>query len=1106
MRDQEEKCISSYLNFDWLSGRQRVDQDQHQVIHVPPVMTGSTYLSKEPQQVIDLTNDTTEVEYKCEIDLINDTTDVELKCDDLSCFLDYSWLQCKTSQRKMVKETSKSLVEETSKTLVEETSKSLVEKTSKTLLQETSKTVVEEISDIGSIDAIYEQGHSSHSFSNSNEKEYKNANILPDQICYSACGNTVLSRCNITDNTNNHTGLDIPYHMQKINESSMAVFEGECDVQEELVDIGDLVYQHGSYNNTTISSERKDKVGMWEKKCSTLPVLPTICTDVCVNIESQDNNSEIDSNVIELAPGNVYFENQRSETENSHCIVINEQTHFDRIQTTSEEKLDSSSSSLQIPESDLDNTIDLSEDGDQYTMGKNIGCGQTTPILNESSWQNKLTFNQEKNIPVGDTLKQTQSDKIVKFGDKFGQILTKSLTMSSDFSSHLMNQKGRWQIILDRLETSSHNSHFSKQNVSVHDPKKPKQHCECYFVDLEENDTRDRICNKKFPRNDINKDNIDECYNNNFDEKDGDNVGSLDRNAEREDFEDAECYIQNIGDGRNTECCIQNIGDGDGRNTKCCIQNIGDGSSVDYTCNIKNECCNTTVSTENSNIDILTKEHCPKDIDKENAHINNTDRQTNKSILCNSCPGFVASTITKMLAHENTTFHIRGKFGESGLKSKKYECNVCSSRFVKSHTLRYHYRKQHAKYRAEGDTKNCIQCNKYRRLTNEGCLNHESSAIFNALKTHFNSHVVRTCSSKQSDDHSCEICNQPFSSKQDLDDHMTTHFENNSNKCLLCDRDFSDRQSLIDHIPIHYDTQMNQNEDENDFISNCKKTDVRLQSEEPISERGSDCMEIKILNLPVSQNWKNIHWKKDRKGHSKITKAVCKTCPNFTAFSIHMVRLHEQMTYHIRYKFGEIGLRLLKHECCVCSARFKYKDQKRNHFKSKHLQQLTERAIIVSVNEDGGCDNKTEEPDGTCDYENKTNQSENGTERQDNMNNNINERKIHNKKTRYEKDINTMYHEYEAGNRSKRSRNGTYMYNQQQQIITNTQEQLNECDLCCQSFSSEKCLDDHIITHFQSTTFQCELCKMEFENRKTLINHIAIHSTPKVRRLNKIQC
>jgi hypothetical protein len=28
-----------------------------------------------------------------------------------------------------------------------------------------------------------------------------------------------------------------------------------------------------------------------------------------------------------------------------------------------------------------------------------------------------------------------------------------------------------------------------------------------------------------------------------------------------------------------------------------------------------------------------------------------------------------------MLAHENTTFHIRRKFGESGLKSKKYECN-----------------------------------------------------------------------------------------------------------------------------------------------------------------------------------------------------------------------------------------------------------------------------------------------------------------------------------------------------------------------------------------------------------------------------------------------
>jgi hypothetical protein len=84
-----------------------------------------------------------------------------------------------------------------------------------------------------------------------------------------------------------------------------------------------------------------------------------------------------------------------------------------------------------------------------------------------------------------------------------------------------------------------------------------------------------------------------------------------------------------------------------------------------------------------------------------------------------------------------------------------------------------------------------------------------------------------------------------------------------------------------------------QNKDENDSISNCKETDLRLQSEEPISERGSDCMEIKILNLPVSQNWKNIHWKKNRNGHSKITKAVCKTCPNFTAFSSHLVRLQQ---------------------------------------------------------------------------------------------------------------------------------------------------------------------------------------------------------------------
>jgi len=666
MHDQDEKCegISSYLNFDWLTERQTVDQDQHHVIHVPPVMTGSTYLSKEPRQVIDLTNDTTEVEidlindttdveFKCEmdltidttymeIDLTNDTTDVEFKCDDLSCFLDYSWLQGKTSQRKMVKETSKSLVEETSKTLVEETSKTLldetskslvkktskslveetsktlveetsktlvketsktlVEETSKTLVEETSKTLAEETSNIVSIDAIYEQGHSSHPFSNSNKKEFENSNILPDQTCYSACDNThpscpfqidifnleggdmlsgssddvfcypdinkaatkcttteyspahscnmfgsdstvndstVLSHHNITDNTNNHTELDIPCHMQKMNESSMAVFEGECGVQEELVDIGDIVYQHGSYNNTTISSQHSEKVEKWEEKYSTLHVLPTISTDVCVNIESQDNGNEIiDSNVTELVHGNVYFEKQRSKAGNSHRGVINEHINFDGITTTFEEKLDSSRSSLQIPDADLDNTIDsttnehqyeykLSEDGD-HIMGKNINLmskenasRQTTLILNESLWQNKLTFNEEKVIIVGDTLKPAQSDKIVNIDHKFGKFLTKSLTKSSDFSSHLMNQKGRWRIILDRLKTSSHNSQFLKQNVSVYDLKKPERHCECDLVDLERNDTRDRLINKEYPRNDVDKDDIDECYNNNFDEKDG---------------------------------------------------------------------------------------------------------------------------------------------------------------------------------------------------------------------------------------------------------------------------------------------------------------------------------------------------------------------------------------------------------------------------------------------------------------------------------------------------------------------------------------------------------------------------------------------------------
>jgi hypothetical protein len=82
-----------------------------------------------------------------------------------------------------------------------------------------------------------------------------------------------------------------------------------------------------SYSNT---AQHQDKVGNWEEKNSTLHVLPTISTDVCINTESQDNDSEIiGSNVTELVHGNVCFENQRSEVENSHCSVINEQMPLD---------------------------------------------------------------------------------------------------------------------------------------------------------------------------------------------------------------------------------------------------------------------------------------------------------------------------------------------------------------------------------------------------------------------------------------------------------------------------------------------------------------------------------------------------------------------------------------------------------------------------------------------------------------------------------------------------------------------------------------------------------------------------------------------------------
>jgi predicted transcriptional regulator YdeE len=71
------------------------------------------------------------------------------------------------------------------------------------------------------------------------------------------------------------------------------------------MDIGDIVYRHSLNNNTTISTQHQDKVGNWEEKNSTLHVLPTISTDVCINTESQDNDSEIiGSNVTELVHGN----------------------------------------------------------------------------------------------------------------------------------------------------------------------------------------------------------------------------------------------------------------------------------------------------------------------------------------------------------------------------------------------------------------------------------------------------------------------------------------------------------------------------------------------------------------------------------------------------------------------------------------------------------------------------------------------------------------------------------------------------------------------------------------------------------------------------------
>lgn len=164
--------------------------------------------------------------------------------------------------------------------------------------------------------------------------------------------------------------------------------------------------------------------------------------------------------------------------------------------------------------------------------------------------------------------------------------------------------------------------------------------------------------------------------------------------------------------------------------------------------------------------------------DKEFAHFKPLTEhliQHYKIYECSECgKGF--------LSKKNLTRHIN-RHGAGGFK-----CNFCGKEFSNRELVLNHERLVHK--RGDGRVKHivyeCLVCQK--KFKNE-----------QKISVH-----VRRIHLKEKRYH-CEVCDQGFFLKNELEHHMVMHTKEKNYKCHLCPKAYARRRGLVEHLRVHAD-------------------------------------------------------------------------------------------------------------------------------------------------------------------------------------------------------------------------------------------------------------------------------------------------------------
>ncbi|XP_045623036.2 uncharacterized protein [Procambarus clarkii] len=139
-----------------------------------------------------------------------------------------------------------------------------------------------------------------------------------------------------------------------------------------------------------------------------------------------------------------------------------------------------------------------------------------------------------------------------------------------------------------------------------------------------------------------------------------------------------------------------------------------------------------------------------------------------KRNVCSKCPQSFCS-------HKKLKAHMKSEHNFD-LISKTYPCHMCSKTFLKRSSLYYHL-----KVHATGTEHVCQNCGMF-------CKGNES------FKLHMAEHLKAT-------NFHCHICTASFRRRQQYDDHLKHHKNNN---CEICGHPFATKRALVRHCRIEH--------------------------------------------------------------------------------------------------------------------------------------------------------------------------------------------------------------------------------------------------------------------------------------------------------------